>query len=613
MFLFFSFFCYNLNGDFMNENIKSHIKQKLSLVPEQPGSYQMKNKDNIIIYVGKAKNLKNRLKSYFTGTVTGKTLMLVNDIVDFEYIVTNSELESLILEITLIKKYNPKYNILLKDDKSYPYIELTDETYPTLRVVRNLNKKKNKNKNKYFGPYPNVMAARKTVDIINRVYPLRKCNNMGKNVCLYYHIGECLGYCKRENIDKEKLINMKNDIISFLNGNKEIISKKIENDMQIASQNLNFEKAIELKSMLEDINITLKKQTIVLNKNYTCDIFGYYKHNNYLSVQVFFIREGVLFGHHYDIFTVVEEKEEAIIEYIIKFYEKGNLLPKEIFVNDLVDCNILKSYLNIKVSIPKKGNIKKLLELANNNAKNLINEKEETISRDDKARLTALNELKNILQLENIYRIEAFDNSHLFGTFYVGGMVVFDNFVANKNLYRKFKIGIDVKDDLSAMKEVIYRRYYRVIMENLEKPDLIIVDGGTHQVKVACEVIKSLELDIPVIGLKKDDKHRTNTIIDWNLKEINIDSKSNLFLFLTKIQDEVHNYAISYHRNIKTKGMLSSILSMINGIGEVRKKELLKKYGSLKKIKDVPLNELEKILGVNIAKNLYDYLNNIQS
>ena len=598
----------------MDENIKNHIKQKLSLVPELPGSYQMKNKDNVIIYVGKAKNLKNRLKSYFTGTVTGKTLMLVNDIVDFEYIVTNSELESLILEITLIKKYNPKYNILLKDDKSYPYIELTDEIYPTIKVVRNLNKKKNKNKSKskYFGPYPNVMAARKTVNIINRVYPLRKCNRMGKDICLYYHIGECLGYCKKENIDIEKLSSMKNEIISFLNGNKEIISKKIKNEMEIASQNLNFERAIELKSMLEDINITLKKQTIILNKNYTCDIFGYYKHNNYLSVQVFFIRDGVLFGHHSDIFTIVEEKEEAIIEYIIKFYEKGNLLPKEIFVNELVDCDILNSYLNIKVSIPKKGNIKKLLILANDNARNLLNEKEEIISKDNKTRLIALNELKDILKLKKLYRIEAFDNSHLFGTFYVGGMVVFDNFIPNKSLYRKFKISIEVKDDLSAMKEVIYRRYYRVIMENLEQPDLIIVDGGIQQVKVAYEVIKSLNLDIPIIGLKKDDKHRTNTVIDWNFNEISLNSKSNLFLFLTKIQDEVHNYAISYHRNIKTKGMLSSILSMVSGIGEVRKKELLKKYGSLKKIKMAPLNELEKILGENIAKNLQEYLNNIK-
>lgn len=597
----------------MTEEIKKYIKEKLSLVPTLPGSYQMKNKDGIIIYVGKAKNLKNRLKSYFTGTVTGKTLMLVNDIVDFEYIVTNSELESLILEITLIKKYDPKYNILLKDDKSYPYIELTDEKYPTLRVVRNLNRKKNKSRSKFFGPYPNVNAARKTVDVINRLYPLRKCNHLGKDVCLYYHIGECLGYCKQDSIDLNKLETMKSEIISFLNGNKDIVTKKIEMDMKKASDELNFEKALELKRMLEDINITLTKQTIDLNKSYNFDLFGYYKNNNYLSVQVFFVREGILFGHHFDIFTIVEEKEEAIIEYVIKFYENGNMIPKEIIVNEGVDNSILNSYLNVKVSVPKKGDIKKLLDLANNNAKTLLLEKEETLKRSDNERLAAIKDLEKALNMEKIFRIEAFDNSHLFGTFYVGGMVVFDDFLPNKDLFRKFKISVDVKDDLSAMKEVIYRRYYRVLMDNLDKPDLIIVDGGEMQVKVAKEIIDSLHLDIRVIGLKKDDKHRTNLIVDSNLKEITVDSKSNLFLFLTKIQDEVHRYAISYHRNIKSRGMLSSLLDMVEGIGEVRKKELLRKYGSLKKMKDASLEELEKILGRNVAINLHEYLKKMES
>ena len=359
----------------MDEKTKKHIKEKLALVPNLPGSYQMKNKDGIIIYVGKAKNLKNRLKSYFTGTVTGKTRLLVNDIATFEYIVTNSELESLILEITLIKKYNPKYNILLKDDKSYPYIELSNEKYPVLKVVRNLNRKKNKDKNRYFGPYPCVSAARNTVEVINRIYPLRKCNHMGKDVCLYYHIGECLGYCKENVIDKAELDKMKNEIISFLNGNKAVIVDKLKEKMQKASDELNFERALEYKRMLEDINVTLAKQTIDLNKNYNFDMFGYYKNNNYLSVQVFFIREGILFGHHFDIFTIVEDKEEEIIEYIIKFYEKGNVIPKEIYVNENVDTELLNKYLNTKVLIPQKGDIKKLLNLANENAKTLLFEK----------------------------------------------------------------------------------------------------------------------------------------------------------------------------------------------------------------------------------------------
>ena len=597
----------------MDEKTKKHIKEKLALVPNLPGSYQMKNKDGIIIYVGKSKNLKNRLKSYFTGTVTGKTRLLVNDIATFEYIVTNSELESLILEITLIKKYNPKYNILLKDDKSYPYIELSNEKYPVLKVVRNLNRKKNKDKNRYFGPYPCVSAARNTVEVINRIYPLRKCNHMGKDVCLYYHIGECLGYCKENVIDKAELDKMKNEIISFLNGNKAVIVDKLKEKMQKASDELNFERALEYKRMLEDINVTLTKQTIDLNKNYNFDMFGYYKNNNYLSVQVFFIREGILFGHHFDIFTIVEDKEEEIIEYIIKFYEKGNVIPKEIYVNANVDTELLNKYLNTKVLIPQKGDIKKLLNLANENAKTLLFEKEEILKKDDSLRKSAIADLEKILKMENVHRIEAFDNSHLFGTFYVGGMVVFDDFVPNKSLYRKFKITSEVKDDLSAMKEVIYRRYYKVLMENLEKPDLIIVDGGETQVKVAKEIVDSLNLDIRVIGLKKDDKHRTNVIVDSDLKTLDVDSKSNLFLFLTKIQDEVHNYAISYHRNIKAKGLFASVLDMANGIGEVRKKELLKKYGSLKKMKEAPLEELEEILGKRVAKEFYEYIQNIET
>ena len=596
----------------MSEDIKKHIKEKLSLVPEKPGSYQMKDKNGIIIYVGKAKNLKRRLSSYFTRTLTGKTLMLVNDIVDFEYIVTNSELESLILEITLIKKYDPKYNILLKDDKSYPYIELTDELYPTLKVVRNLNRKKNKSKNKYFGPFPNVTAARKTVDIINRVYPLRKCNHLGKDLCLYYHIGECLGYCKKDNIDKEKLDRMKQEIISFLNGNKDIIADRIKEDMNKASENLNYEKALELKTMLDDINITLAKQRIDLNHNYSFDLFGYYNDKNYLSIEVFFIRDGILFGHHNSIFTYYGDVEDAVLEYIIKFYEKGNIIPKEIIVNEEIDYNILTSYFNNHVFVPKKGDIKNLLNLANSNAKTALNDKITRLKHDDDTRVEALKDLEKALGY-SVHRIEAFDNSHLFGTFYVGGMVVFDDFLPNKNLYRKFKISTEVKDDLSAMKEVLYRRYFKVLMEESDKPDLIVVDGGELQVNVAKEIINSLNLNIHIIGLKKNDKHRTSSIIDENLNVIEVDSKSNLFLFLTRIQDEVHNYAISYHRNIKSKGMLSSVLDMVEGIGSVRKKELLKKYGSLKKMKEASIEELETIVSHNVAESLLSYLKNIDS
>lgn len=593
----------------MNEEIQKHIKNKLSLVPELPGSYQMKNKDGVIIYVGKAKNLKRRVKSYFTGRVTGKTAMLVQDIVDFDYIVTSSELESLILEITLIKKYDPKYNILLKDDKSYPYIELTNEKYPRLRIVRNIQRKKNKSK--LFGPYPNVTAARKTVNMLNRLYPLRKCENLKKDVCLYYHLGECLGYCKHD-FDEEKMNEMVAEITSFLKGNSDVVTKKLKLEMQQASDAMNYEKALELKTMLEDISITLRRQKIDLHHNYNFDLFHYYQDQNYLSVQVFYIREGLLFGKHADIFNSMGDASEELVEYIIRFYEKNNLLPKEIVVPTSIDSSLLGEYLQIKVSSYQKGDIKKLLDLAEDNAKVHLEERLENIKRSDDTRYEALEELRNMLRLEKLSRIEAFDNSHLFGTFYVGGMVVFDDFLPNKNEYRKFKIQSEAKDDLSAMKEVLYRRYFRVLMDHLTMPDLILVDGGELQVSVAKEIIDSLKLPIAIIGLKKDDKHRTSSLIDSNLREIPLQKDSHLFVFLSKIQEEVHRYAITYHRTIKNKGALASVLDMVEGIGPVRRKELLKKFGSLKKMKEASIEDFEGIVSKNVAESLYEYLKTLE-
>lgn len=592
----------------MTEETKQYIKEKLKLVPTKPGSYQMKNQDGIIIYVGKAKNLKNRLKSYFTGTATGKTAMLVNDIVDFEYIVTSTELESLILEITLIKKYDPKYNILLKDDKSYPYIELTNEKYPRLKIVRNVNRKKHKSR--LFGPYPNVTAARKTVNMLHRVYPLRKCENLKKEVCLYYHIGECLGYCERE-VDKEKLETMVSEITSFLKGNSDFLIKKLESEMQKASDALNFEKAIELKEMLHDIDVTLTRQKIDLNKNYNFDVFGYYQDNNYISVVTFYIREGLLFGKHQDIFTSVENVGEELLSYIIHFYEKNNLLPKEIILPEEVDHVLLGEYLQVKTTVPKRGDIKKLVELANDNAKIFLHERYENIKKDETNRLEAEKELQKLLHLSKLTRIETFDNSHLFGTFYVAGMVVFDHFEPNKNEYRKFKIQTDAKDDLSAMKEVIYRRYFKVLMEEVEAPDLIIVDGGELQIEAAKEVLDELHLNIPLCGLKKNDKHKTSVLVNSDLEEIEVDKNSNLFIFLNKIQEEVHRYAITYHRNVRSKGSLASLLDMAPGIGEVRKKELLKKFGSLKKMKEASLEELETVLTHDVALKFMDYLKDL--
>ena len=584
------------------------FKEKLSLVPNKPGSYQMKNKDGIIIYVGKAKNLQRRLRSYFTRTVTGKTKMLVDDIDDFEYIVTSSELESLILEITLIKKYDPKYNILLRDDKSYPYIELTNDKYPTLKVVRNVKRKRNKNH--LYGPYPNVSAARKTVNMINRIYPLRKCDKLKKDLCLYYHIGECLGYCKKD-IDPEIIEEMKKEIITFLKGDPKHITEKIKTDMEKASSNMNYEKALELKNMLDDIETTLRRQKIDLNKGYNFDMINYYSDNNYLSIELFFIRDGLLFGRHNEIITSLGDISNEVTEYLIKFYDKG-ILPHELLVPSDIDSNLLSEYFNIKVNSPQKGKLKSLLDLCRENAKEQLELQEETLKKDDEERLKAINELKELLHLDKLHRMESFDNSHLFGTFYVGGMVVFDDFLPNKDLYRKYKISTDVKDDLGAMKEVIYRRYFKTIMEESYTPDLIVMDGGKLQISACKEILNSLNLDIPVIGLVKDKTHRTNHIMTDNYEILEVDKDSKLFLFLTRIQEEVHRYAITYHRNIKAKGALSSMLDVVPGIGEVRKKELLKKFGSLKKMKEASVEELSEVIGKDIAIKLKDYLDKME-
>lgn len=580
------------------------FKEKLSLVPELPGSYQMKNKDGIIIYVGKAKNLKRRLKSYFTRTVTGKTAMLVEDIDDFEYIVTSSELESLILEITLIKKYDPKYNILLKDDKTYPYIELTKEKYPRLKVVRNASRKTN---HKLFGPYPNVAAARKTVLMLNRLYPLRKCEHLKKRECLYYHIHECLGYCVKE-VDPKAVFEMTEEITRFLNGNSREIVEKIKSEMDKASEKLNFERALELKNMLDDINVTLTKQKIDLKNNYNLDLFAFAKEENYLSITVFFIRDGLLFGRSHDLLSSFGEVSEDLLRYIINFYEK-NLKPKEILVPDEVDTDLLSEYLKVKVNTPKRGDLKKLLDLACENANILLKEEIEKEKRDDDLKRKALKELSSLLG-KDISVMESFDNSHLFGTYYVGAMVVFQDFVPLKNRWRKYKIKSEVKDDLGAMREVIYRRYFKAIMENDYLPDLIVMDGGETQVAVAKEVLKSLNLSIKIIGLKKDNHHKTSVIIDEDNNILKVSKDSPLFIYLAKIQEEVHRFAITYHRNLRSQGLFASYLDMVEGIGEVRKKELLKKYGSLKKIKEASLASLEEILPKDVAENLYNVLRN---
>lgn len=582
------------------------FKEELSLVPHLPGCYLMKNKDNIVIYVGKSKNLKNRLSSYFNREHTGKTMMLVREIDHFEYIVTNTEMESLLLEINLIKKYTPKYNILYRDDKSYPYIELTDEKVPRLRIIRRINVKKIKNN--LFGPYPNVGAARRVVEILNRVYPLRKCNTYEKRECLYYHIGECLGYCTK-NIDEEIIKEMKTEIISFLNGNTKVLTNKLKEKMNKYSNNMEYEKALEYKELLNYINITTEKQKVDLDDRVNIDVVGYYSKDNYISIQILFIRGGKLLDRNRNIFPMVGDEEEELSNYLLNFYSKNVSNPKEILVPDNIDTNTFSELFNIKFITPIKGEKKRILSLAEDNARIYYEEQMTYIKRDEDKITNALNELKEKLNISSADRIELFDNSNLFGSFNVSGMVVFKMGKPSKNDYRKYKITNDVNDDYGTMKEVIYRRYFKVLKENLEMPDLIIVDGGIGQINVAREVISSLGLKIEVCGLKKDDTHSTNMLLGKDpLEEIKIDKQSDLFLLLTKMQDEVHNFTISYHKNIRSKGALSSVLDNIEGIGEVRKNKLLKKYKTISKMKEAPLEELEEILPKDIAVSFKDFL-----
>ena len=584
-----------------------YIKQKLSLLTSSPGCYLMKNKDNVIIYVGKAKNLKKRVSSYFRGTHYGKTAKLVSEIVDFEYITVNSEVESLILENNLIKKYNPKYNILLKDDKSYPYIELTDEEVPRLRIVRTLSRKKN-TKNLY-GPYPNVTAARGVVNLLNRMYPIRKCNTYQSKPCLYYHIKQCLGYCSNK-VDVNEVNKMKEEIIQFLKGNHTLITNKITEEMNEYSMNMQYEKALEMKNLLDYIRITLTHQQVEIQDSIDRDIFGYSSNKGYISIQVFFIRGSKIVGRHSKIFPMIESEEEELTRYISDFYQ-NILKPKEVLVPDIVDEELLSEYLDINVRIPKKGEKLKLVTMACENADITLNEKFELIERDEAKTIDANEELRELLELDKLDRIEIFDNAHLFGTYNVSGMVVFKNGKPLKNEYRKFKISVDQNDDYDTMREAIYRRYFRVLKDNLERPDLIIVDGGLGQIHAAQEVIDSLYLNIKVVGLKKDDKHSTSKLLT-SYQEYDIDKRSNLFYLLERMQDEVHNFTISYHKQIRSKGSLESVLDPIPGIGEKRKKELLKKYKTITQIKALSKEELESILPSKVAQELYEYLQNYQ-
>ena len=585
------------------------FKNELALVPHMPGSYQMYNKDNIIIYVGKAKDLKNRLSSYFHGKHSGKTKKMVSEIAYFKYIVTNTEKEAFILEINLIKKYDPKYNILLKDDKSYPYIEYIKSPYPKLKIVRYLNIKKKAGR-KLFGPFPNQYAARKIVNLLNRLYPLKKCEGNPKELCLYYHINECLGYCVK-NIPQEQIDTMEKDILSFLNGNYDIIKNKALEKIQMHSDALNYESALDLKRELDYVESVLAKQKVELTDLEDRDVINYAEENGYISINIFFIRHGKLLGNKNKIFPIMENYIEEIENYIALFYQK-NEIPKEIIVNENLDKEVLSEALNTNVVHAIRGEKKRLLELVKTNASISLKNEFELIKRDEKRTVDANETLRKLLGLKVLYRIDVFDNSNLFGEYTVSGMVVFKDGKPSKSDYRKFKISIDKNDDYNSMKEVLYRRYYRMLMEKSERPDLILLDGGENQIRAAREIIESLNLNIKIAGLVKNNKHETNELMDSDMNIISIDKTSDLFHFLTRMQDEVHRFTITYHRDIRSKGSISSVLENIEGLGEKRRKTLIKKYGSVKKIKEASVEDLSTLIPEKVALNLHNYLNSME-
>ncbi|MCY7628197.1 excinuclease ABC subunit UvrC [Bacillus altitudinis] len=568
------------------------IKEKLSVLPDQPGCYLMKDRQNTIIYVGKAKVLKNRVRSYFTGSHDAKTQRLVSEIEDFEYIVTSSNIEALILELNLIKKYDPKYNVMLKDDKTYPFIKITNERHPKLIVTRNVKK----DKGKYFGPYPNVQAARETKKLLDRLYPLRKCATLPDRVCLYYHLGQCLAPCVYH-ISEETNKQLVDEITRFLNGGHQQIKKELTEKMQEAAEQLEFERAKELRDQIAYIDSTMEKQKMTMSDLSDRDVFAYAYDKGWMCVQVFFIRQGKLIERDVSLFPMYQDPEEEFLTFMGQFYEKNNhFLPKEILVPDSVDQEMIEQLLETNVHQPKKGKKKDLLLLAHQNAKIALKEKFSLIERDEERTIGAVEQLGDALNIYMPYRIEAFDNSNIQGADPVSAMVVFQDGKPYKKEYRKYKIKtVEGPDDYASMREVIRRRYTRVLKDELPLPDLILIDGGKGQINAAIDVLENeLNLSVPVAGLVKDEKHRTsNLMMGDTLEIVALERNSQAFYLLQRIQDEVHRFAISFHRQLRGKNAFQSILDDVPGIGEKRKKQLLKHFGSVKKMKEASIQDFQ--------------------
>ena len=563
----------------------------------------MKNKNGKVIYVGKAKKLKNRVSSYFTGVHNYKTTKLVDHIWDFDYIRTDSEKEALLLEINLIKDYTPEYNIMFMDNTYYPYIELTNEEHPRLKIVRSAKNKKSR----YFGPFPDATAARNTYKLLQRLFPLRKCNVIPNKPCLYYSLHQCLGPCIHDDT-KEAEKDLRNQVIKFMKGDTKEKIEELTKAMEKASEELNFELAMEYRDLIKSVAYVTKRQHIDFNDYGDRDILGYYVDKGYLSVQLFFMRGGHLLSHEYDLVPVSDDAQEDLLQFLVTFYQTNNV-PKELLVPQDFDISLISEILETKILQPQRGDKKDLVDMANRNAKEALEKKFLLRQQNEAKTIGAIEELGRLLQIETPHMIELYDNSNIQGAYAVAGMVVFRDGVPSKKDYRRFKIKtVEGPDDYASMKEVIYRRYYRNLMEQREMADLIIVDGGIGQINAAKEIIDSLHVPVHLAGLAKDDKHSTAMLIDREGNEVPIDPKSQLFFLLTRMQDEVHRYAISFHRQVRSKSLFASILDEVEGIGEVRKRKLLNKFKSVKKMKEASVEELTEVLPQKVAQELYQVL-----
>ena len=570
------------------------IKSKLELLPTSPGCYIHKDKNGTIIYVGKAKNLRNRVRSYFRGSHDTKTEALVSEIVDFEFIVTESNIEALLLEINLIQENKPKYNIMLKDDKSYPFIKITNERYPRLIITRQVKK----DGGLYFGPYPDVGAANEIKRLLDRIFPFRKCTNPPSKVCFYYHIGQCMAHtiCKK---DEAYFKSMAQEVYDFLKGQDDKIIDDLKRKMAAAAQTMEFERAAEYRDLIQAIGTLRTKQRVMAKDLQNRDVFGYYVDKGWMCVQVFFVRQGKLIERDVNLFPYYNDPDEDFLTYVGQFYqEKSHLVPNEVLIPQDIDEEAVKALVDTKIFKPQRGEKKQLVNLAIKNARVSLEQKFNLLEKSVEKTQGAIENLGRLLQIPTPVRIESFDNSNIMGTSPVSAMVVFVNGKPSKKDYRKYKIKTVVgPDDYASMREVIRRRYGRVQREALTPPDLIVIDGGQGQVNIAKQVIQEeLGLDIPIAGLQKNDKHQTHELLFGDpLEVVELSRNSQEFFLLQRIQDEVHRFAITFHRQLRSKNSFSSQLDGIDGLGPKRKQNLMKHFKSLTKIKEASVDEIVEV------------------